>query len=87
MSKDRYYDIKTLSELVEYGIDGACEDDRYYYIYADRPNRDIYDSSFFRYDKKTKELKWFTSALQFPEVFYGNAARPVEDLSIFEKIV
>lgn len=77
--------MNTLAELVKFGIKAATEDDLYYYILPDDPNRGYYDQSFYRYDKKTGKLEWSPSMLDFiPQI---DNSVPVQDLSIFETLI
>lgn len=58
--------IKTLEDLIEYGIKKqGYEDENYLYIWADDADRDQYDSSFYRYDKRNKTLNRFPSVIDF----------------------
>ena len=80
-------DIRTLQDLIDFGIGGAGEDENYLYIYEYNPNRGYYDSSFFLYDKKKKELKHIPDDLEFidsvKKIPYADAigqSTPISDI-------
>lgn len=69
--------IKTLEDLIEYGIKKqGYEDENYLYIWADDADRDQYDSSFYRYDKRNKTLNRFPSVIDFFPVL--NLAKKID---------
>ncbi|MBQ9907181.1 MAG: hypothetical protein IJM46_10475 [Oscillospiraceae bacterium] len=63
-------EIKNLEDLINFGVKTkGYEDETYLYIWANDPERNYYDSSFYRYNKKSKTLEWHSSMISFFPTF------------------